>query len=101
MFATSIDILNLVLAVCIFFLTIFLCWAIYYFIAFAYTVRKITKKVEMGVNKVEEVVDMAKDKLKNSSAYFVILGELVKKAMEFVQAKKETRKTKASKGKKK
>lgn len=101
MFSTSLDILNLVLAVCVFFLTIFLCWAIYYFISLAYSVRKITKKVEMGINKAEEVVDMARQKLSNSSVYFSVLGELAKKAMEFVQSKKETVKAKASKSKKK
>lgn len=101
MFSTSLDILNLVLAVCVFFLTIFLCWAIYYFIALAYSVRKITKKVENGISKAEEVVDMAREKLSNSSIYFSVLGELAKKAMEFVQSKKTTVKTKASKSKKK
>lgn len=93
MFSTSLDVLNLVLAVCIFFLTIFLCWAIYYFIALACTVRKITKRVELGVNKAEEVVEMAREKLKNSSAYFMILGEIAKKAMEFVKEKKEAKRT--------
>lgn len=101
MFSTSLDILNLVLAVCVFFLTVFLCWAIYYFIELAYTVRKITKKVENGINKAEEVVDMAREKLSNSSIYFSVLGELAKKAMEFVQSKKATVKTKAGKSKKK
>lgn len=101
MFSTSIDILNLVLAVCIFFLTIFLCWAMYYFIALIYTVKKITRKAELGIEKAEEVVDIAREKLKNSSAYFMILGEIAKKAMEFVQTKKEEAKTKASKNRKK
>jgi hypothetical protein len=44
------------------------------------------------VVKAEEVVNMAKDKLRNSSAYFMILGEIAKKALEFVQEKREERK---------
>lgn len=99
MFSTSIDILNLVLTVCIFFLTIFLCWAIYYFIAFAHSIRRITKKVEQGVDKAGEVVEMAKQKLSNSSVYLSVLGNLVKKAMDFAKERKETRK--AGKTKKK
>ena len=101
MFNTSIDILNLVLAVCIFFLTFFLCWAIYYFISAAQYFNRIIKKVENGVDKVEEVVEMAREKLKNSSAYFMILGEIAKKAMEFVQTKKQGMKEKVGKSKKK
>ena len=99
MFSTSIDVLNLVLTVCILFLTFFLCWAIYYFISLACTIKRITKKVEMGVNKAEEVVDMARQKLSNSSVYFSIIGELAKKAMEFAKEKKESKR--AGKNKKK
>jgi len=98
MFTTSIDVLNLVLAVCVAVLTFFLCWAIYYFIASVQRINRITKRIEGGVAKAEELVNIAKDKLKNSSAYFMILGEIAKKAMEFVQekraAKESSRKTK-------
>ncbi len=97
MFLTSTDVLNLILSVCISFLTIFLCWAIYYFIAFARSIRRIAKKVEQGVDKAEEVVEMAKQKLSNSSVYLSVLGNLVKKAMDFAKEKKE----KTSKKKKK
>jgi hypothetical protein len=98
MFSTSIDILNLVLAICVAVLTFFLCWAIYYFVASVQRINRITKRIEAGVIKAEEVVNMAKDKLKNSSAYFMVLGEIAKKAMEYVQEKradvKEAKETK-------
>jgi len=101
MFSTSIDILNLVLALCVFVLTFFLCWAIYYFVVSVQRVNRITKRIEAGVAKAEEVVSIAKDKLKNSSAYFMILGEIAKKAMEFVQEKRNENKEKVQKNKKK
>ncbi len=98
MFSTSNDILNLVLAACIVFLTFFLCWAIYYFVASVQKIHRLVKRVENGVTKVEDIIEMAREKLKNSSAYFMILGEIAKKAMEFVQEKrakkKETKNTK-------
>lgn len=96
MFNTSGDILNLVLAVSVATLTFFLCWAIYYFVASAQRVYRLVKKIEAGVTKAEEIMDIARDKLKNSSAYFMILGEIAKKAMEFVKEKKE-RKTASKK----
>lgn len=100
MFSTSIDILNLVLAVSIFFLSFFLCWAIYYFIVSVQMIHKLVKRIETGVSKVEEVVEIAQNKLKNSSAYFMILAEIAKKAMEFVQEKKAKMKSATFKKKK-
>ncbi len=101
MFSTSIDILNLVLAVCVAALTFFLCWAIYYFVVSVQRINRITKRIENGVAKAEEVVSIAKDKLKNSSAYFMILGEIAKKALEFVQEKRMAGKESSKKTKKK
>ncbi len=101
MILTSNDILNVVLAICIAVLTFFLCLAIYYFVDSVKRINKITKKVEGTVTKAEEVVIMAKDKLKNSPAYFMILAELAKKAVAFVQEKKTRSKEKANKSNKK
>lgn len=91
MFYTSSDILHLVLAVCAAALTLFICWAIYYFIVSAQTIYHLVKRVEDGVARAEEIMDIVREKLKNSSAYFMILGEIAKKAMEFVQEKKNKR----------
>ena len=99
MFSTSIDILNLVLAICIAFLSFFLCWAIYYFVVSAQMIHRLIKRIESGVTKVEGVIEIAQDKLRNSSAYFMILGEIAKKAMEFVKEKQEAKKTSAKKKK--
>lgn len=91
MLATSNDILNLVLSVCVIALTFFLCWAIYYFVASVNKIHKIVNRVELGVNKAEEILEIAKDKLKNSATYFMILGEIAKRAMAFVQEKQGER----------
>jgi hypothetical protein len=55
-------------------------------------IHLVAKKVEQGVAKAEEFVEVARAKLKNSSAYFMILGELAKKAMEFLQEKRNSKK---------
>lgn len=95
MLTSSLDVLNLVLAVCIAALTFFLCWAIYYFVVSVQKLHALIKRVEMGVAKAEEIISLAREKLKNSSAYFMILAEIAKKAMEFVKDRKaEPRKTK-------
>ncbi len=104
MFSSSVDILNLVLAVCIALLTLFLCWSLYYFIASARRINKIAKQIELGVSKAEEVISLIKDKIKGGSAYLMILAEVAKQAMEFAKnnrwtAKKEKEKTKTTKKK--
>ena len=101
MFATSIDILYLVLSICALALTIFLCLSLYYFISSAHRAHKIIKRIETGVVKVEEIVEIAREKMKNSATYFMILGEVAKKAMEFVKDRQADKKEKKANGKKK
>ena len=61
MLETSLDVLYLTLAGCVFVLTIFLCWALYYFIRLGkdtvYTVEKFTSVLR----KADEIMDMAKE----------------------------------------
>lgn len=96
MFNTSRDILNLVLSICVAAFTFFLCWALYYFVSSVHKIHKLIQRVESGVSKVEEIITIAKDKLKNSATYFMILGEIAKKAMEFVQEKRAEKKSRKS-----
>jgi len=101
MFTTSTDILNLVLSVCLILLTFFLCLALYNLIVSLKRINKVTKIIEAGVVKVEEVVNLAKEKIKNSQTYFMILAEVAKKAFEFIQEKRSKKKEDKKKKKKK
>jgi len=93
MFSTSLDILNLVISVCLVVLTFFLCFALYYFASSLRKINSVAKKVEQGVTKGEELIETVREKLKNSSAYFMVLAEVAKKALEFVQEKRAAKKT--------
>jgi len=88
MFSTSSDILYLVIAVCVLFLTVFVCVLLYNLVTALRRVNRIAKAIENGVTKIEEVVALAKSKLQNSSAYFMILAEVAKRAMDFVKDKR-------------
>lgn len=92
MFETSSDILNLVLAACIIALTFFLCWGIYYFVVAVQKWYKITKRVERGVEDVEDIIFTVKEKLHGSAAYLLTLGDVAKKIFEYVKDKKEEKK---------
>ena len=85
MFETSTDILNWVLAISALTLTFFLCWALYYFIASAQRIFRLIKHIEQSIEKAEALLDLIKEKVNNSASYLMILGELLKKGIEFAK----------------
>lgn len=99
MFATSADILNLVLAISIVALTTFLCITLFYLISSIRKTHRVIKMVEGGVSKAEEVINIARQKIKGGGAYLMILGELAKRAMDYFSEKKSEEKEKSKKRK--
>lgn len=83
MFSTSTDILNLVLALCIIALTVFLCISLFYLISSIRKTHRVIKMVEDGVSKAEAVINIVNDKIKSGGAYLMILGEVAKRAMDY------------------
>lgn len=101
MFETSSDVLNLVLSVCIIALTFFLCWGIYYFVVAVQKWYRITKRVEVGIDEVEKIIFIVKEKLHGSLANMIMVGDVAKKVYDFVKDKKEEMKAKPKTAKKK
>lgn len=100
MFETSKDVLNLVLALSIAGVTVFICWLLYYFIS---SIRKLHDAISIfqkTLKTANEIVDSAKKKLKDSSTHLKLIGMLVQKVVEEVQNKRQKRKTKTPKAKK-
>jgi len=112
MFSTSRDILNIVLAVCVFSLTVFLCFTLFYLLGalrniyqaikeIRKVIIKITEvtnfleyKIKTGANAVKDLTENIKDKLNNSGSYLMIIGELLKRMFDFMQERKEEPKSK-------
>lgn len=95
MFDTSRDILNWVLAASIGALAFFLCWSLYYFIASAQRIFRLIKHVERGVDKAESLLDLVKEKISGSASYLMILGELLKKGIEFAKDRNQNKREQA------
>lgn len=91
MFETSRDILNWVLAFSAGALALFICWSLYYFIAAAQRIFRLIKHVEQGVEKAESLIELVKEKVNGSASYLMIFAEILKKAINFSQAKKQGR----------
>ncbi len=95
MLETSKDILNLVLAISIIGITVFICWLLYYFIASIKKLHDVISLFQNTLKSLSELVDSAKKKLKDSSTHLKLVGALVQKIAEEVRNKtNKKRKTK-------
>ena len=99
MLETSKDLLYVVIAISIFGLTIFICWAIFYFAQILRQVFKVAKEMRERLHKVDEVIQSLKEKIEHSTSYLLLIGEGIKKLVEVV--KEHTGKEKKKKVRKK
>ncbi|NCO79898.1 hypothetical protein GW884_01275 [Candidatus Falkowbacteria bacterium] len=83
----SRDLLNIVLAFCILWLTIFIVWFIYYLAMIMRQLYQMTKEIRQRINRVDEVIKVLKDKIDHSASYLLLIGEGVKKLVEVIKEK--------------
>ncbi len=88
MFNTSKDLLYLVIAFCILWLTVFMCWLLYYFISIIGSVRRLVKSAEDKVNKIGEVIETLKDKINHSATHLALIVEGVSKLVDYFKSRK-------------
>ncbi|MGI6373849.1 MAG: hypothetical protein ACOX0C_00695 [Patescibacteria group bacterium] len=101
MFNTSGDILNLVIAISVGVLTIFISLTLYQLLTSLSRIKKIVKSIEAGVEKFEDLILLIKNKLRHSSTYLMLLAETAKRAVDYLKEKKDKPKKAASPKKKK
>jgi hypothetical protein len=82
MFSTSHDILLLTIAACVAAFTIFFCWGLFYLVAAIRNVYGVTKDFKNLFKKIEEVIDVLKNKIHESTSYLILFGEVLKKVMD-------------------
>ena len=88
----SKDLLYVVIAFCILWLTFFSAWLIYYFIMIMREVYQAVKGIKEKINKVDNAIREFKTKVEHSASYLSLISEGVKKITEVV--KKEKKKSK-------
>lgn len=90
MIASSKDLLFLVLAFCVLWVTIFLCWALYYLIAILrdakWTVQETREKVEM----IGRLIDTIQEKIHSSGTYFGLATRAMMQFVEHMQKRRGT-----------
>lgn len=87
---SSQDLLNIVLALCVFMFTVFLCWSIYYFARIMQQAFRMIKEMRERINKIDEAVKAFKEKIEHSTSYLMLIGEGMKKLVEVIQEKSES-----------
>lgn len=98
---SSKDLLYVVIAFCVLWLTIFIAWVIYYLAMIMRQVYQVIKEMRERINKVDEIIKALKEKIEHSASYLVLISDGVKKLVEVVkdrgQQSKASSKTKKKK----
>ena len=89
MLETSKDLLYLVIAFCILWITVFFCWLLYYFISIIGSVRGVIKSVKEKLEKVDELINLIKDKVEHSTTYLGVIVNGVGKIIDYIKDKKD------------
>lgn len=85
---SSKDILYIVIAFCVLWLTIFISWMMFYCITIIKQVNGMVKDVRMKLELIESFIHLMKEKVEKSSSYLFIIAEFVKHAGNFFIKKK-------------
>jgi hypothetical protein len=83
------DILYIILAFSVLWLTIFTSWLIYSLITIVRNVNRAVQEVENKVRLVERFVTGVREKIEKSSSYLFIIAEGVKQAVAYLLSRKD------------
>ena len=98
---TSKDLLFVVLAFSILWLTIFISWLLYYAIAIVRDAEALVRQIKKAIEKIEEVAHSAHDKMERSAASFTLVAQAVKELVVWGIQEKGKRRRRSAPAKKK
>lgn len=94
---TSKDVLYLSISFGVLLLSIITAWFIYYLAQIVRQIYKITEDMRERMKKIDEVVQMFKEKIEHSASYLFLIGEGVKKLVEIIRNYTEKKEKKSKK----
>lgn len=95
--SNSQDILFIVLAFCVLWLTAFLAWLLYYAIMTIRQGYQVVKKIKEKIDAVDEVITLVKDKISTSASYVGLIVAGVKKIIDLLGKNREEKKSRRQK----
>ena len=93
MLETSKDLLYIIIAFCILWQTIFMCWLLYYFIMIFKNVHQTVGSLKKKFEMIDEILKNLKEKIDHSATYLGLLVEGVSKLVEYLKDKKSNART--------
>lgn len=99
MIESAKDILYIVLAFCVLWFTVFVCWGMYYMISMLRNMYKITAGVKDKLKTIDKILNLIKDKLEKGSDHMSVITDSVIKLVGLAMEKQKSSSRK--KGKKK
>lgn len=97
MMETSGDILNISISLAVLVVAFFLSWLLFYLVISFKRIYKITAQAQNISNKVEDLINLIKSKIKQSGSYFFLFSKLADKAMDYFGEKMKEKREKTSK----
>ncbi|MFH1838484.1 MAG: hypothetical protein ABH808_03260 [Candidatus Kuenenbacteria bacterium] len=91
MIQTSQDLLFIVLAFCALWLTILLCWGLYYLVLMLKNTYGITKKVNQKIEAFGELIEILKGKVSSMSAFLTLFSHGLSVLINHLKEKREAR----------
>ncbi|MFH1457208.1 MAG: hypothetical protein ABIF17_03815 [Patescibacteria group bacterium] len=85
MLQTSLDLLYIVIAFCILWFTIFVCWWFFYIVMATRRVYQIIKTIKQKLKLVDELTKTAKDKLEHASLYVDLAAQGIGKIIGYIK----------------
>jgi len=94
MLTSSKDLLFIVIAFCILWLTIFFSFLLYYFIVILKRGKEVTDSIKEKIEKAAEVIDIFKKKIEPTATCISTIIEGIKQITNFIQKKEKKAKKK-------
>ena len=92
MIETSSDILNIIIAISIFGLVFFICWAVFYLAMMLRQIFKIAKEMRNRTHKIDEIINLIKKRVEHSVSSLVLISEGMKKLVDIIKDKNKNKK---------
>ncbi len=93
MIESTKDILYIVIAFCVLWFTIFVCWAVYYVAMILREVRTVMADARQKIALLEKVLMAFKEKLESTSSHMKLLIETALNVAEYIKERKSGKKT--------
>ncbi|HOY56109.1 MAG TPA: hypothetical protein PLH37_01675 [bacterium] len=101
MLKNSLDLLYIIIAFCVLWLTIFTSWWLFYIIMIMRRAYQITNSIKKKLKTLDELTKSAKDKLENTVLYINLAAEGISKIVGYFKNEKNGTESTAPKNKQK